>query len=235
MSALDLFASALGAFILIAVILFPHYQRMKQIKQAKSATQQAIFAKDEEVGRKRQLEARRIQRENEIKKASSARAALETCRKEELQCRASQETTFLVIGIEWEKRCDVDLYVTDPFGTTFSYVMKSTNQQLPPLQADGDTNNLGQLSFDVTDGPGMEIWQNPRARAGVYRIEHKLAGLCSNVRDAEGAEAVLVKGWVIDRAGGLRELPTQSSDNQSKLMGSIAIELDGSSTLHRGP
>jgi hypothetical protein len=50
LSALDLFASAMGAFILIAVILFPYYQQnakiMQELQEAKAAETAAIAERD---------------------------------------------------------------------------------------------------------------------------------------------------------------------------------------------
>ncbi len=43
-SALDLFASALGAFILIAILLFPYYLRQPSIEQDLAGAEQELSA-----------------------------------------------------------------------------------------------------------------------------------------------------------------------------------------------
>ena len=60
-SALDLFASAMGAFILIAVILFPYYQQnakiVQELKEAKAAATQAIAERDKAEAERAQADA----------------------------------------------------------------------------------------------------------------------------------------------------------------------------------
>jgi hypothetical protein len=91
-SALDLFASAMGAFILIAVILFPYYQQnakiVQELQEAKAAATQAIAERDKAEAAAKAAEQRaqsaeqraasadqRVQAAEARAKAAEARAA----------------------------------------------------------------------------------------------------------------------------------------------------------------
>ena len=87
-SALDLFASAMGAFILIAVILFPYYQQnakiVQELKEAKAALTQAVAERDQAVKARDAAEA-----ERDRLKAENARLA-EDARKLEARAKSAE-------------------------------------------------------------------------------------------------------------------------------------------------
>lgn len=171
MSVLDLFAAALGAFILISVILFPNYMKQKKVELQLEAAKQTI---------------------NECKSATSVKD------KTLAVCAASPETTFLVVSIEWSipGNIDIDLHVTDPKGNEFFWAKNNrTHSDYPSTDA--------QLSYDNTRGPGVELWQQPKAEPGVYKIAYFYYGTPDRSATPPPVE---VKGNVFYRNGRI-ELP----------------------------
>src|SRR5262249_51140998 len=144
------------------------------------------------------------------RQASQVPTALDHCRQTAAACRRSLTKAFLVIAIEWDEPCDIDLHVTDPAGRKFSYEKKTFS------------GSDGQLSLDMTSGPGIEVWQNPSAEPGTYEIAyHVFAGLQS--------PGALVRGWVIDRSGGKRSLPEKIlHQSEYSKVAKIRVERDGS-------
>src|ERR1700694_4378273 len=103
MSVLDMFGSALGAFILISVILFPFYNQSGQVGQQ----QQKLDEVTENLKQARE----QIQRQQEASKGSRAASAqaiqvktqIEECNKSMSLCRIAQAQPFLVVGKEWKE------------------------------------------------------------------------------------------------------------------------------------
>src|SRR5690606_21825283 len=92
-SALDLFASAMGAFILIAVILFPYYQQnakiLQELKEAKAAHAAAVAERDRALAERAEAVAERDRLREEVRKAQDeVRAARE--RQAEAEARLRQ-------------------------------------------------------------------------------------------------------------------------------------------------
>jgi hypothetical protein len=219
MSVLDMFASALGAFIMISVILFPFYNQAKQLEQARENIKktndhlgkvQAELLKSEETSRS-QLE--------QIRKGSDFRTSLVACDQTMAACKATLTKVFLAVGMEWEESCDVDMYITDPAQRQFYY----SSRKIPPSKA--------ELSIDMVYGPGIEVWQNPEAEKGDYKVQYKKGGSCSAL--ASSSDTVTVKGWLIDRSSGIRSLPEQvlTLAKESVDVAVIRVSEDGLSTI----
>lgn len=216
MSVLDMFGSALGAFILIAVILFPFYNQSQQVDQKKEnvdALKKQLEKTREQIRLARQSSEQL--RETGVK-AIQIRTQVEDCNKSMALCRIGQSRPFLVIAIEWKERCDVDLYVKDPHGNQFYYGRSNrTGQDFPDTEA--------QLSVDMRDGPGTEMWVTPVAEPGHYEISYRLAGSTTNTSLAR------ITGYVIDRDGGLRPLPQKEiALNQAAAVADLEVTADGS-------
>jgi hypothetical protein len=82
LSALDLFASAMGAFILITVILFPYYQQnskiVQELQEAKAAEAAAVAERDKAVAERDKATAERQRLADENRKLQAdAKAAQE--------------------------------------------------------------------------------------------------------------------------------------------------------------
>jgi hypothetical protein len=185
MSVLDLFAAALGAFILIAVILFPNYMKQEKTALELEATKEGLQAREQIL--------------NQCKAALSIKdQALSTC-------EVALASTFLVIAIEWSAsgNYDVDLHVFDPDQNEFFWGKSNrTRRDYPTSDA--------QLSYDNTRGPGVELWQDPKAAPGSYKIAY-------DYYTSPGANLpVDVKGNVFYRNGRI-ELPTVTLTEIHKL------------------
>ncbi|MGF1528033.1 MAG: hypothetical protein ACFCBW_14750 [Candidatus Competibacterales bacterium] len=152
-SALDLFASAMGAFILITIVLFPYYLRDANQENLAEALAQA----------EAQVEAL-----TERLEAQQDQLAV-------LQRQATK--TFLVVVLRWKTRDqDIDLYVSDPDGREFYYRQHNQDgNHYPGVDA--------FLSVDSRRGPGAEVWFDPVAEAGLYRIRASLYDRVGNPRD----------------------------------------------------
>ncbi len=194
MSVLDLFAAALGGFILIAVILFPNY--MKQEKAEREAKEsKAELA----VCKKAGAEA--------IQSLAVKTAALASC-------EAALASTFLVVVIEWSAvgNYDVDVHVTDPEGHEYFWGKSNRDKRdYPTTEA--------QLSYDNTRGPGVELWQHPKAPVGTYTIAYDYYG-------SPGSNLpVVVKGNVFHRNGRI-QLPNVTLTETHKLRPVAKVVVD---------
>jgi len=187
MSVLDMFASALGAFIMVTVILFPKFNQQRQLETETAELQKTQLV----IGQKKQLlrqEVRKIEHQKEeIKENARSGVALIACKKTAAACEAAVTKTFLVVAIEWKDPYDVDLYVTDPQGHKFFYNSRT------------HSGSKAELSTDMKDGPGTEIWQDPSAAPGEYLIAY-------HVFSPAATHPVNITGWVLDRGKGLRVL-----------------------------
>src|ERR1700757_5199208 len=105
MSVLDMFASALGAFILISIILFPKYNQYQKLEAAKKeikSTEEKLARSTEDL-KKKQQESKRQQ--EEINLGADFQTALQACRQTMAACQAAITKVFLVVGIEWDEPC----------------------------------------------------------------------------------------------------------------------------------
>ena len=232
MSALDLFASALGAFILIAVVLFPYFpntgdskERVADVKDKLAEVQAELEqAQSELQASQAQLGACETQRQEtqaaldacEERLASSAsQEALGACesRNQQLEsnletCQALAKKKFLLVLMSWGTRDDIDLHVEDPAGREFYYLKPS----IPGSRA--------KLEEDNTRGPGNEIWLHPAAEPGTYRVYYKyFSGSGGNVR---------VRGAVLTPEG-RSSLPdrTLRRIDEKPLIATITVDAEG--------
>ena len=175
MSVLDLFAAALGGFILIAVILFPNYKKQEKAEAELKETQSSLS----------QCKKAETQAQQTLASKSAALAS----------CEASLGATFLVVVIEWRNagNYDVDVHVTDPDSNEFFWGRNNRDRR-------DFSATEAQLSYDNTRGPGVELWQHPKAKVGTYSVAYDYYG-------APGAnQPVEVRGNVFYRNGRI-ELP----------------------------
>ena len=139
MSALDLFASALGAFILISIVLMPYFLRLsdeqvaqlqqdleeaqaslsetrRQLEQAEGALQQCEERAQRESACREQLaelqaEVERLRAELEAAQSESAQTqpALQRCQEELEVCEEKLLRTFLIVVTKWDTCPDDDV------------------------------------------------------------------------------------------------------------------------------
>lgn len=151
MSALDLFASALGAFLILMIIMFPYYKKETDSLKKLNESQQALGTCKEESNRQQHNLA---------------------------QCKEKLAASMLLVSMSWEADrgghdedggADVDLHVTDPEGYVYWY--KKSNS---PTGSDYPTQ--ARISLDITHTPGYEVFEEPRIRSGTYGIAMQLYG-----------------------------------------------------------
>lgn len=147
-SALDLFASALGAFILITVVLFPYYLKDASFDQVTAELSQELA---EQQRANAELQQQLQNRQAEIESL-----------KQRLQA------TFLVVVVRWQvEPQDVDLWVTNPRGQRFDYRKHNRNRE-------HFANVDAFLTLDSQLGPGSEVWLEPSATPGIYDLKVQL-------------------------------------------------------------
>jgi hypothetical protein len=213
LSMLDVISGAMGAFLIIMVILLPYYK-----KESIDYQKELILARAaEDVARQSAESAQASQRAAE-ESLRATEKSMRTAQAEADQNRqradaATQQLakTFLLVHIQWDtKYQDVDLRVVDPSGTEFSYEHKTY------------PGKPGELSVDSQFGPGNEVWTNPSAAAGDYRVFAELYNL-HGVDDTP-----TVTGSVIHRDGSSTLPPARLSVRQQKyLVATVTVGADG--------
>lgn len=214
MSALDLFASALGAFILISVALFPYFPNTGHSPEDISALRRAL------TDAQQQLQ----QCESELSQARSAltqtQAQLESMQgqldqaQQELQsCQAELRKKFLLVLISWGTTDDVDLHVVDPQGNEF-YYERRTHQGTP-----------AKFEEDNIRGPGNEIWLHPQATPGDYKLYYKLYS-------KRNRGAVSVRGAILTPEG-RQSVPTKrlQREHEKPLVAIVTVDNEGNARL----
>ena len=169
-SALDLFASALGAFIVMSMIFMVFFTMTS--RDTSEDLEPAL----------EQCEAERAQAEAELAQCRSELAgtvdasALEQCRTDLEQatgradrigedlagCQQELRKPFVLVLASWTTSDDVDLHVVDPSGREFYYNNRT------------HSGSPAAFEEDNTRGPGNEVWLHPRAEEGRYRVCYKL-------------------------------------------------------------
>jgi hypothetical protein len=169
MSVLDMFASALGAFIVCVVILFPHYKRdlKAEMARAEAKLEKARETLTQEQARLRNAEAEVARQRTETEQARIRQANLERCREALSVCRVKLARNFLLIQVEWDDMVDLNLSVRDPRGNEFSW--RKTNRSGRDFP-----DSKAQLSVDIAEGPGLEVWVDPDALQGRYTVEYSI-------------------------------------------------------------
>ena len=114
--------------------------------------------------------------------------------------------------IHWDTELhDVDLHIIDAAGEEFSYEARTI------------TGRPGELSVDMLDGPGVEIWELvTEAPAGEYRVLY-------NLYSKNGSpEPAYVKGGIYYRDGALRFSQRRLTVEQQKvLVAVVTVSNDG--------
>lgn len=223
MSVLDMFASALGAFIMVAIILFPFYKQ--DIDAQLTASNDAVASKRGELRSVEEsvtsAERRNASQKILVERVQEQRRQNQRCRSELAVCISSLADTFLIVVMQWEDNVDLDLYVTvrESGGATREFAWNKSNQSgelYPGTEA--------QLSFDVGSGPGIEIWLDPSAKPAEYKIEY--------FRRRRVGNPVTASGYYIDRTG-RRPLPSKTMTDATRRVtaATLVLAADGKITL----
>ena len=139
-SALDLFASAMGAFILIAVILFPYYLKNHEVvaerdqaRQELAETRRALAAAEAEAraaaARAAAAEARAREAESRAKVAADEAARLKE-RNTALERQARESSVFALLGITTRAKSFVVLVDMSGSMRAYTQVMVETIERL---------------------------------------------------------------------------------------------------------
>jgi len=223
MSALDLFASALGAFILLTVIALPYFTNThrlddetllaqiaevrEQLRAEAEARARAEAALAESEASRQQTEEALASCEQGLEEASEARQQAE----EELnQCLRSAQANFLLVLMSWGTTDDdIDLHVTDPEGREFNWAAPTHG------------GSQARLEEDNIRGPGNEIWLHPNVTPGIYRVDYVFYSGINR--------SVPVRGAALHRDG-RSELPavTLNRQGQRVTVAQVEVASDGS-------
>lgn len=195
MSALDLFASAMGTFILLTVVLFPYYLKNADIVKTISTLRQELEKTQQQLQNKPETDNLKQDLKN---------------------CQEKLKQTFLAVVMKWQtQKQDVDLHVIDPNNNEFYYQKHNRNRSYFP-------NANAELSVDTTNGPGIEIWENPLAKPGIYKIYAHLYARKGNHNNP------IIKTTLYYRDGS-KTLPniTLNQTTDKKLIAEIEVNADG--------
>jgi len=202
-SAIDLFASTMGTFIVLTVVLMPYY--LNRVDSSELLAQ---------------LRTQLTQTQTEL---ANAQADIKVCQQQQGQtqqelrrCYERLTHTFLAVVMKWETfNHDVDLHVVDTQGNEFYFEKNNRHRE-------HFVNSNAELSVDTIRGPGIEIWENPQAKPGVYQIYAHLYSRHGNLDNP------LVRTTVYYRDGSkpLREL-SLTQEFQKELIATVEVNRDG--------
>jgi hypothetical protein len=169
---------------------------------------------NESLNQERQRNARQQQQVDAVHEQDNQ---LRRCRQELAVCISDLSQTFLMVMMQWEDPVDADLIVTDPAGRQFTWLKNNRQKKEYP-----DTD--AQLSFDISAGPGIEIWLSPSVDPGDYKVDYRLA--------QPYGRSVKVSGYYLDRTG-RRPLPSKTLNDNDLCIHAATIHLgpDGKITL----
>ena len=240
MAALDLFASALGAFILIAVVLFPYFpntgdspERVAEVRAQLEQVQSRLQASQAQLAQAQgqlqasqaQLGACETQRQElqaaldaceEQRRASVSQDALGACESRNRQLESNLETCQAQARKKF-------LLVLMSWGTPDDidlHVIDPAGREFF-YQARSFSGSRAKLEEDNTRGPGNEIWLHPAAEPGIYRVYYKYF-------DRRISGGVRVRGAVLTPEG-RSPLPdrTLTTEGQKPLIATITVDAEG--------
>jgi len=220
MASLDLFASALGAFILVTVILFPYYPNTGDSKQKVAQ----VTATLQDVQSQLQQQQTRLQQTHKAlsnceDRSAGLRMATQTKRDSESklqQCLGRLRKKFILVLMSWGSKDDVDLHVVDPKGREFYFKKKTF------------AGSQAKLEEDNIRGPGNEIWLHPLAGPGNYKIYYNYY--------RRRSQSVRVRGAVLT-PDGKTALPDRRLqwEDQKPLVAVLTVDDNGDISIRTSP
>lgn len=202
-STLDIFASAMGVFMLITVVLFPYYMKNSE---AVDRMRMALA----EAEQMRELAAVAEQ------EASQQREAAE-------EAESKLNETHLLVAITWQwespgirSNDDIDLWVVDPYGNNFGPKMVSH----PGFE--------GEFLVDTLHTPGVEVWLSEKASPGFYCIAANRRSVDRRDRALEVRGSIAHRDGRTDLPS-----VNISSGASSMSMAAVEVTEDGSVMVHR--
>lgn len=232
MSALDLFASALGAFILLTIMLFPSYlddiknkekiiELETELEEIKKRIKNNTVQLDSKVALLKNCEASLSSVAECTKQQENLKVKLKNCQQQHQSCLTQLGHTFLIVVLKWQtQEQDIDLYVIDNKGRKFYYKRHNRNQA-------HYLGSLAELSVDTKVGPGIEIWETPSAEPGIYKIY-------ADLYDRVGLPDNPVVSTSLYYRDGFKKLPqrTLSAEETLVLIAKIQVKKNGKIIIH---
>jgi len=215
MSVLDMFASALGAFIMVTIILFPFYNK-HQLLDINTAAAKGLDDKIQNgTERIHAADQESAVQQTEIAQTGRVQAESRQCQQKVRDCKVTLAKKFLVLQIQWREQADVNLIVVDPAGNRFTPEKPNRSGDFP--------GSTGQLSIDMKVGPGLEVWQDSAAPTGEYKIIYRVAKLID--------PSVTVSGWYIQRSTGRKKLRERTIGTIDTDVAAATIVVEQSGTI----
>lgn len=204
LSYLDVLSGALAVFIIIVMILIPYYKN------------ETPDLSSELLETKKQLEES-MQREQEARQqAENAQSGNQELERRLEGCLDRLSNTFLAVVMKWSsKGDDIDLHVIAPDGNEFYYDRHNRNGV-------HFRSSSAELSVDTIYGPGVEIWEHPLAKPGIYKIYYKF------YNDREDIGGLTIKGSIYYRDGSIRLSDVRlNRKGDTKLIATITVKENG--------
>ena len=240
MAALDLFASALGAFILIAVVLFPYFpntgdspERVAEVRAQLEQVQSRLQASQAQLAQAQgqlqasqaQLGACETQRQElqaaldaceEQRRASVSQDALGACESRNRQLESNLETCQAQARKKF-------LLVLMSWGTPDDidlHVIDPAGREFF-YNRRSFSGSRAKLEEDNTRGPGNEIWLHPAAEPGDYKVYYNYFSRRSDGR-------VRVRGAILT-PDGRTSFPNRTlrREGQKPLIATIEVDAEG--------
>jgi hypothetical protein len=261
MSMLDVITGALGAFLMIMIILFPHYNRDTSELIAEIQEQEARIAALESEANAAQLaladaraevtEAeRRAEAAEELPEEAAAELEAAVAARAEAERRANTADAELAEAERRARESETERdRLRERLDKTFLVVLiqwqsDAQDVDMHVVDPSGAHFNFGrstvdgrrgELSEDQTGGPGIEVWQIEEADPGEYRVYVKLYARHGNPANPS------VRGRVYfrDGRGDLRDMVLRVEDQDveisgllmEQLMATIMVGADGSVSI----
>lgn len=201
LSAVDLFASALGVFIIVTVVLIPYMTKKEskrnrvveaklreEVNELKTTLSQltqtgdagaAENAEQKVIALTQQVSSLTTQLKQSKKVQDSLKSQIQKS-----SLKQNNEGGFIVAIVKWSSpKHDVDLQVQDPAGRLFNF--KRRKYKGVP----------GGLILDTRTGPGVEVWQSSKLQEGIYKLRYLFYGKYGN------PAPVSVEGTIITPPG----------------------------------
>ena len=198
MSALDLFAAAMGAFVLIAVIALPYYKKeIPDLLSKISVLSEELTQKDAQIAAQTaEIEQQKEEIAQQVGQIAELKGSLESAQSEaqeqmEMNAFLEQQANE---NASKEQQCRQQLSdvqaesenCRQQLRKKFVLVVMSwdTNADIDLHVVDPQQREYyykarrfngspAELEVDNTDGPGNEIWLHPSATPGEYKIYYK--------------------------------------------------------------
>jgi multidrug efflux pump subunit AcrA (membrane-fusion protein) len=161
-SALDLFASAMGAFILIAVILFPYYLKNNEVVAERDQARKELAETRRDLADARRAEAAAEQKAREAEaraKASAEEAGRLKERNAELERQARASTVVSLLGLTTNAKSFVILVdMSESMHAYTEVVFRTFERVLEPMDASMRLQIIG-FSAPANNIPRLIQWR----------------------------------------------------------------------------